>query len=221
MLQGVALHAADGERIALMGRNGAGKSTLLKAIAGVLSPTRGTIRAESVALLTQHPGDHLLHDTIGAHLPDSEFAARHPRDVSGGERQRSALELILRAQARVLLLDEPTRGMEPARRDALAARLRDRAGVVMVATHDAEFAAAFATRVILLGDGRAVADATPAQVLAGGWYFATQVARVLGGAGGALTAEEGAALIGEASPSGLVSLGAIGQRAILPGERDV
>jgi energy-coupling factor transporter ATP-binding protein EcfA2 len=195
VLQGVTLHAHDGEAIALMGRNGAGKSTLLKAIAGVLAPTRGRIRAGGVALLTQHPGDHLLHDTIGAQLPDSELAARHPRDVSGGERQRSALELILRAPSRVLLLDEPTRGMDPARRDALAARLSERTGVVMVATHDAEFAAAFATRVILLGDGRAVADAAPADVLAGGWYFATQVARVLGGAGGALTAEQGAALL--------------------------
>jgi energy-coupling factor transport system ATP-binding protein len=195
VLRGVTLHADEGEAIALMGRNGAGKSTLLKAIAGVLAPTRGRIRAPATALLTQHPGDHLLRDTIGAHLPDSELAARHPRDVSGGERQRSALELILRAPANVLLLDEPTRGMDPARRDALVARLREREGVVIVATHDAEFAAAFATRVILLGDGRAVADAAPADVLAGGWYFATQVARVLGGAGGALTAEEGAALV--------------------------
>ena len=195
VLQGVTLHAQDGERIALMGRNGAGKSTLLKAIGGVLAPTRGKVRTDGAALLTQHPGDHLLHDTIGAHLPDSELAARHPRDVSGGERQRSALELILRAQARVLLLDEPTRGMDPARRDALARRLCERDGVVMVATHDAEFAAAFATRVILLGDGRPVADASPAGVLAGGWYFATQVARVLGGAGGALTADEGAAVV--------------------------
>jgi energy-coupling factor transport system ATP-binding protein len=161
----------------------------------VIAPTRGRIRAPGAALLTQHPGDHLLHDTIGAHLPDSELAARHPRDVSGGERQRSALELILRARAQILLLDEPTRGMDPARRDTLAARLREYTGVAIVATHDAEFAAAFATRVILLGDGRAVADATPAEVLAGGWYFATQVARVLGGAGGALTAEEGAALL--------------------------
>ena len=195
VLQGVTLHAQDGEAIALMGRNGAGKSTLLKAIAGVLAPTRGRVRAGAVALLTQHPGDHLLHQTIGADMPDSELAARHPRDVSGGERQRTALELILRADAGILLLDEPTRGMDPARRDALARRLRERGGVVIVATHDAEFAAAFATRVVLLGDGRAVADATPADVLAGGWYFATQVARVLGGAGGALTAEEGAALL--------------------------
>jgi energy-coupling factor transport system ATP-binding protein len=136
-----------------------------------------------------------MHETIGADLPASEFAARHPRDVSGGERQRSALELVLGARADTLLLDEPTRGMDPDRRDRLAERLKDRDGVVVVATHDAEFAAAFATRVILLGDGRPVADATPAEVLAGGWYFATQVARVLGGAGGALTPEQGAEVL--------------------------
>ena len=102
---------------------------------------------------------------------------------------------MLDADAEVLLLDEPTRGMDPARRDALAARLTRAHGVTIVATHDAEFAAAFATRVILLGDGRPVADAEPHEVLAGGWYFATQVARVLGGAGGALTPEEGAAVM--------------------------
>ncbi len=195
VLRGVTLHADPGEAIALMGRNGAGKSTLLKAIAGLLAPTRGRIRANGVALLTQHPGDHLMHETIGADLPHSEFAERHPRDVSGGERQRSALDLVPNAPANILLLDEPTRGMDPGRRDALAGRLRHRDGVVVVATHDAEFAASFATRVVLLGDGRPVADATPAAVLAGGWYFATQVARALGGAGGALTPEQGAALL--------------------------
>jgi energy-coupling factor transport system ATP-binding protein len=195
VLRGATLHAFAGERIALMGRNGAGKSTLLKTIAGLIAPTRGKLRAGSVALLTQHPGDHLMHETIGADLPDSELAARHPRDVSGGERQRSALEIVLEARADTLLLDEPTRGMDPERRDALAARLCDRDGVVVVATHDAEFAAAFATRVVLLGNGRPVADATPSEVLAGGWYFATQVARVLGGAGGALTPEQGAAVL--------------------------
>ena len=96
-----------------MGRNGAGKSTLLKAIAGLIDPTRGRIRAGRTALLTQHPGDHLMHETIGADVPDSELAQRHPRDVSGGERQRSALQLVLDADAELLLLDEPTRGMDP------------------------------------------------------------------------------------------------------------
>ena len=95
----------------------------------------------------------------------------------------------------MLLLDEPTRGMDPGRRDALAQRLTERGGVTIVATHDPEFAAAFATRVILLGDGHPVADASPREVLAGGWYFATQVARVLGGAGGALTPEQGAQVL--------------------------
>ncbi|MDA0161122.1 ATP-binding cassette domain-containing protein [Solirubrobacter ginsenosidimutans] len=199
ILRGVTLHAHAGEAIALMGRNGAGKSTLLKVIAGLLDATRGRVKTPATALLTQHPGDHLMHDTIGADVPGSELAHRHPKDVSGGERQRSALELMLSAGAEVLLLDEPTRGMDPARRDALAARLTQRAGVTIVATHDPEFAAAFATRVILLGDGRPVADATPSEVLAGGWYFATQVARVLGGAGGALTPEQGARLLTQAT----------------------
>jgi energy-coupling factor transport system ATP-binding protein len=95
----------------------------------------------------------------------------------------------------VLALDEPTRGMDPQRRDALARQLLAHQGPVIVATHDPEFAAAFATRVVLLGDGRPVADAPPQDLLAGGWYFATQVARVLGGRGGALTPEEGAKLL--------------------------
>ena len=64
---------------------------------------------------------------------------------------------------------------------------------MIVATHDAEFAAAFAARTVLLGDGRPVADAPTADVLAGGWYFATQTARILGGA--ALLPEDGAALL--------------------------
>ena len=195
VLRGVTLHAHAGERIALMGRNGAGKSTLLKVIAGLLDATRGKVKTPASALLTQYPGDHLMHETIGADVPDSELAQRHPKDVSGGERQRSALEIILNAPAEVLLLDEPTRGMDPRRRDALAERLTQRPGVTIVATHDPEFAAAFATRVILLGDGHPVADASPREVLAGGWYFATQVARVLGGAGGALTPEQGAQVL--------------------------
>ncbi|MCW3014721.1 MAG: transporter related protein, partial [Solirubrobacterales bacterium] len=76
---------------------------------------------------------------------------------------------------------------------------------VLVATHDAEFAAAFADRVILMADGRPIADGTPAEVLAGGWYFATETARILGGDAGVLTAQEGVALLreraGAAAPS--------------------
>jgi energy-coupling factor transport system ATP-binding protein len=66
---------------------------------------------------------------------------------------------------------------------------------VIVATHDPEFAAAFADRVVLLADGAPIADGSASEVLSGGSYFATETARILGGAGGALTPAEGAELI--------------------------
>ena len=97
-----------------------------------------------------------------------------------------------------VLLDEPTRGMDRAAKGELAAHLAalsERGAAVLVATHDAEFAAAFARRVVLLADGRPIADATAEEVLTGGWYFATETARILGGAGRALTPEAGAALL--------------------------
>jgi energy-coupling factor transport system ATP-binding protein len=67
---------------------------------------------------------------------------------------------------------------------------------VLVATHDTEFAASFARRVVLMGQGVVIADGAASEVLAGGWHFATEVARLLGGAGGALTPEDGARLLG-------------------------
>ena len=88
--------------------------------------------------------------------------------------------------------------MDPQRRRALARRLEGLAAAgtaVVVATHDTGFAAELADRVVLMGQGCVIADAAPGEVLAGGWHFATEVARVLGGAAGALTPEEGARLL--------------------------
>jgi energy-coupling factor transport system ATP-binding protein len=100
-----------------------------------------------------------------------------------------------------VLLDEPTRGMDRAAKGELASRLRAFEGAVVVATHDAEFAAAVAARVVLLADGRAIADAPAADVLRGGWYFATETARILGGAGRALTPDEGAEWLLRGAPT--------------------
>ena len=124
----------------------------------------------------------------------------NPRDLSGGERQRLALEVVLGGGApAVVCLDEPTRGMDRRRKAELAERIRrmaDDGAAVVVATHDTEFAAEFATRVVLMGQGELIADGPPAEVLCGGWHFSTDVARALGGAGGALTPEQGAAVLG-------------------------
>ncbi len=204
-LRGVSLTVGRGEIVALLGRNGAGKSTLLRIAAGLDTPTRGRVRAAGrVALLLQTPGDYFLHDRVGddvappgdlAHLAD-----RHPRDLSGGERQRLALAAVIGSppvpRPAVLLLDEPTRGMDHECKTRLAADLcalgAEGVGIVL-ATHDAELAVAVAARAVLLGKGEVVADAPIAEVLGGGWYFATQTARILGGA--ALEPVAGAALL--------------------------
>jgi energy-coupling factor transport system ATP-binding protein len=89
--------------------------------------------------------------------------------------------------------------MDREHKEQLAALVRGMRAAVLVATHDPEFVAAFADRVVLLGDGVAIADGPVHQVLAGGSYFATETARILGGAGGALTPADGAALIARRS----------------------
>ncbi len=209
ILRGAELSLAPGERVVLMGRNGAGKSTLLRHAAGLLEPTRGSVQsAGRVALLLQNPGDYLLHERVADEAPAAalellglgELAERHPRDLSGGERQRLALAIVLGdgAPPAVLALDEPTRGMDRQAKQELAAWLREQSAqgmAVLVATHDAEFAAALAERAVLLADGRVIADGPIEEILAGGWYFATETARILGGAGRALTPDQGAALL--------------------------
>jgi len=209
ILRGIDLTLAPGETVALMGRNGAGKSTLLRHAAGLLTPTRGKIEhAGRVALLLQNPGDYFIHEHVREEAPPAALEAvglahmseRNPRDLSGGERQRLALAIVTGEgdPPAVLALDEPTRGMDREAKAQLAHELRRRADdgqAAIVATHDPEFAAACARRAVLLADGRVIADGPASELLAGGWYFATETARILGGAGGALLPEQGAELL--------------------------
>ncbi|HMD51879.1 MAG TPA: ATP-binding cassette domain-containing protein [Solirubrobacteraceae bacterium] len=209
VLRGIDLELYAGETAVLMGRNGAGKSTLLRHAAGLLEPTRGNVQSRGrVALLLQNPGDYFLHERVELEAPAAalalaglgELGARHPRDLSGGQRQRLALAVVLGGEEppATLALDEPTRGMDRGSKQALAGWLTERAGegiAVVVATHDAEFAAEFATRSLLMAGGRIIADGPVEEILAGGWYFSTETARILEGAGGALRPEQGAGIL--------------------------
>jgi energy-coupling factor transport system ATP-binding protein len=218
VLRGVDLSIDRGERVALMGRNGAGKTTLLRAAAGLVRPAQGRLLAPGgCALCPQSPGDLLVRESVGDELPgvagDRALAATglewardaDPRDLSGGERQRLALAIVMAGRGEdgavpgLVCLDEPTRGLDRARKQDLAAwvgSLAAQGAAVVIATHDVEFAASFADRVVLLGDGEVIADGSAAEVLSGGWYFATEVARILG-AGGAILPERGAEVLRE------------------------
>lgn len=173
-------------------------------------------KAMNVAYLSQNPNDYLLRDTVeeellftlrNFRLPDDGVVDRvlaelrlepyrraHPRDLSGGERQRVALASMLVAGPGLLLLDEPTRGMDYRLKSDLGQMLRRRAaegaGVVLV-THDVEFVAQYATRAALLFDGRIVRSGPVSTVLSDSLFYSTQIDKLSKGfAQGLLTPED-------------------------------
>jgi energy-coupling factor transporter ATP-binding protein EcfA2 len=210
-LRGIDLTVRQGEVVALMGRNGAGKSTLLRTLAGVHDPAAGEVRVLGrvprpgidVGLCPQEPEsvlytdsvEHEVRATLAARgLPDAaapwlerlgivELAPRHPRDLSAGQRLLVATAAIAATDAPMLLLDEPTRGLDPGSKERLVRFLRSRAAdgrASIVATHDVELAASVATRVVMLAGGEVIADGDPSTVLGDSHVFAPQMTRVFG-----------------------------------------
>lgn len=198
----VDLSVPAGQILALTGRNGAGKSSVLWALAGALAPTAGRVRASGrVALVPQSPEDLLFRLTVAAECaaadpPERPGATRalldrfapgvpaeaNPRDVSEGQRLALALAVQLAPGAQVLLLDEPTRGLDYGAKARLAevlTGLRDAGHAIVVASHDVEFLAQVAGRVIQLADGQVVTDGPARTVLTDSALTAPQVARVL------------------------------------------
>jgi energy-coupling factor transport system ATP-binding protein len=163
------LELRRGEIVALMGPNGSGKTTLAKLVSGLLEPTQGVVdRTGRATYLSQDPGRYVVAERVdeevalgvGGDLDRARIALelvglggyerRHPRDLSSGERERLALAAVLVTEPDLLVLDEPTRGMDPERKLELAALLRAQAGDrgTLVVTHDLLFAADVADRVV-------------------------------------------------------------------------
>ena len=178
VLDGASLELRRGEIVALTGPNGSGKSTLAKLAAGLLEPQRGdVVREGRAAFLLQDPGRYLVREradeevALGADLVRARRAladvglagydARHPRDLSSGERERLALATVLVSQPDLLVLDEPTRGVDPERKAELAELLRAQAHSrsTLVVTHDLVFARAVADREVSLALERESAHA--------------------------------------------------------------
>ncbi|HQE69816.1 MAG TPA: ATP-binding cassette domain-containing protein [Atopobiaceae bacterium] len=184
VLRGFDLALGQGEMRALVGGNASGKSTVLALISGMHAPQRGRCEnglASSQAYLPQNPKALLARETVEGELAEwapscgygeGEIAAAlertglsskresHPYDLSGGQQQLLALEKLLLTRPRLLLLDEPTKGLDAASSDAVAQRLeaaQASGATILLATHDFAFVRRRATKVTLLFDGQAAA----------------------------------------------------------------
>jgi energy-coupling factor transport system ATP-binding protein len=128
---------------------------------------------------------HDIHDSLIQRtlerLGIAHLAHVHPRDVSGGEQQRVALAAVLVAEPRVLLLDEPTRGLDYQAKGALIDMLRGLQTAdhtVVLVTHDVELVAGCADRVVLLGDGEVIVDGPPAEIMNDSLIFSSQIGKL-------------------------------------------
>jgi len=143
-----------------------------------------TLRQELAFTLKHHGGRGRDPEAVLRQLGLVHAADRNPRDLSGGERERAALAAVLVGAPRVLLLDEPTRGMDYARKRELGevlTALRQDGVTILMATHDVELVARIATRVVLLGNGGVVADGGPRAILSDSLAFSTQINKLYGG----------------------------------------
>lgn len=209
VLRGLELNVYENEIFCLLGGNGSGKSTALAAAAGLIKPYTGHIRvfgkkvtdrefarAGLLTLLPQDVQTVFIKSTVRAELADANVTEgaltqeldrlmdRHPYDLSGGQQQLLALAKALAARPRLLLLDEPTRGLDAGAKTEFVSvlrKLRDGGMTVVLVTHDAELAAEISDRCALFFRGEIVADDVPRRFFSGNSFYTTAANRICRG----------------------------------------
>ena len=230
VVKGLSLTVRRGEFLALLGGNGTGKTTSLKLLSGLLQPCRGELETVGrLGVLPQNPQALFVKKTVREDLFEllkgrplsraaqeeqvaravtlcrlEELLDRHPYDLSGGEQQRAALAKILLLEPDVLLLDEPTKGLDAGFKQTLAEilqRLLRRGVAVLMVSHDIEFCARYAHRCALFFDGTIVTEGPPRAFFSGNSFYTTAANRMARARlPGAVTAEEVIAACGGALP---------------------
>lgn len=225
VLRNLSLTLYEGETLCVLGGNGSGKSTMLGVASGVYKPYAGNVSVfgkklkeyknqslyrECLSLLPQDVQTVFLCNTVGEELADakvdlsslpfdlSHLLDTHPYDLSGGEQQLLALAKVLATKPRVLLMDEPTKGLDAEKKGQLLEILRalKKRGVsILIVTHDVEFAALCADRCVLFFRGAAVSDGLPRAFFAENNFYTTAARRMTRGyLDNAVTAEDVIAL---------------------------
>lgn len=208
VLRGLNLKVERNQLYCLLGGNGTGKSTTLKIIAGILKGQRGTVTADrdKLSMLPQNPQalfteitaeEELMEALYYVKLPVEEKLRRvedmlalmeiahlrkaNPYDLSGGEQQRLALGKILLLEPEILLLDEPTKGLDPFFKRTLAGILRkltEEGVTVFMVSHDIEFCAEYGDWCAMFFDGGIVSEGSPRDFFAGNSFYTTAANRV-------------------------------------------
>ena len=203
VVKGLSLELHKGEFLALLGGNGTGKTTSMKLLAGLKKPYRGELNITgSIGMLPQDPQTLFVRSTVREDLLEilpkeerksdrlaqvvslcklAELLDRHPYDLSGGEQQRAALAKVLLLNPDILLLDEPTKGLDAEFRQTLGHILRalQASGVaVLMVSHDIEFCAKYADRCALFFDGAIVTEAAPRTFFSGNSFYTTAANRI-------------------------------------------
>lgn len=208
IIKGLTLKVYDGEILAIIGGNGTGKTTLLSVLAGMRRAYRGKykINGNRTALLPQNPQSLFVCDTVkeelleafeGTSIQKSEQNIRiqeiaefleidtlmdkHPYDISGGEQQRVALGKVLLLEPDLLLMDEPTKGLDNLLKmkfGELLKRLASNGRTLIFVSHDIEFCSRFANRCIMFFDGGISGEGTPRKLFSGNNFYTTAANRM-------------------------------------------
>jgi energy-coupling factor transport system ATP-binding protein len=232
VVKDMSLTVQKGEFFAVLGGNGTGKTTALSVIGGLRKAYRGKVKTIGrVGILPQNPQTLFVKKTVREDLYEvfrdkrltkrekdeqisrtaglcrlEELLDRHPYDLSGGEQQRAALAKVLLLDPEILLMDEPTKGLDAEFKRVFAIilkTLRRRGVAVLMVSHDVEFCAEYADRCALFFDGNIVAEAAPRAFFSGNSFYTTSANRMARSLlPEAVTAEDVIAACGGDVPSG-------------------
>ncbi len=199
ILKGIDLKIYEGEILAIVGGNGAGKTTTLSILSGMHSPVRGKMISDGkIAVLPQNPQALFVKSSVEEELKEMDteienvvelcelgnVLRQHPYDLSGGEQQKVALAKVLLTNPKILLLDEPTKGLDSAYKmqlaDILKELVKNRTSVVLV-SHDIEFCAEYADRCAMLFNGQIVSEGNAKEFFDNNGFYTTPVNRMARG----------------------------------------